>query len=302
MNARLFIKRNSATILSFNDVGKSLTGMAVSIGVMAASVVALSLIKPEKLTAATLALSTLMGMFAIVEKASSVATTSIKNIIVMTAVVTALAGLLVLMSKYNFNASASNAAALSTVMLGLAAATVLLGKVEEIPNSAITAMAALAVIMASIGVVLGLMNQYNLTTNIATVASLAIVMNALATACLIVSKIPPLPASAILNISLLMIAVVAISALFVALVACLIVGYIIKHTTFLNKIPNDDIPAILAVIGAVLNGFVSGWTIENVVYGALMGLASTGFHQAFKSFVEGNTAIDPDDSKEDIND
>jgi hypothetical protein len=74
--------------------------------------------------------------------------------------------------------------------------------------------------------------------------------------------------------------------------------YIIKHTTFLNKIPNDDIPAILAVIGAVLNGFVSGWTIENVVYGALMGLASTGFHQAFKSFVEG----DSDDSKEDLND
>lgn len=88
----------------------------------------------------------------------------------------------------------------------------------------------------------------------------------------------------------------------VVVLACLIVGYIIKHTSFLNKIPNDDIPAILAVMGAVLNGFVSGWTIENVVYGALMGLASTGFHQAFKSFVEGNTAIDSDDSKEDLND
>ena len=84
----------------------------------------------------------------------------------------------------------------------------------------------------------------------------------------------------------------------VVVVACLIVGYIIKHTTFLNKIPNDDIPAILAVIGAVLNGFVSGWNIEHVVYGALMGLAATGFHQAFKSFVEG----DSDDSKEDLDD
>lgn len=84
----------------------------------------------------------------------------------------------------------------------------------------------------------------------------------------------------------------------VVVLACLIVGYIIKHTSFLKKIPNDDIPAILAVIGAVLNGAVSGWTIENVVYGALMGLASTGLHQAFKSFVEGNS----DDSKEDLND
>ena len=62
----------------------------------------------------------------------------------------------------------------------------------------------------------------------------------------------------------------------VVVVACLIVGYIIKHTTFLNKIPNDDIPAILAVIGAVLNGFVSGWTIENVVDGISFYRLSSG--------------------------
>lgn len=87
----------------------------------------------------------------------------------------------------------------------------------------------------------------------------------------------------------------------VVVVACLIIGYIIKHTTVLNKIPNDDIPTILAVIGAVLNGVVSGWSVENVVYGALMGLASTGFHQAFKSFIEGNNTsnIPSEDSKED---
>lgn len=71
-------------------------------------------------------------------------------------------------------------------------------------------------------------------------------------------------------------------------VACLVMGYIIKHTTFLKFIPNDDIPVILAVFGLVLNLFVSGFSIESAVYGALMGLASTGMHQGFKSFVEGN--------------
>lgn len=74
----------------------------------------------------------------------------------------------------------------------------------------------------------------------------------------------------------------------VVLVACLVVGYIIKHATFLKWIPNDDIPPILAVFGAVLNLFVSGLSIESAVYGALMGLASTGMHQAFKKFVENN--------------
>ena len=72
----------------------------------------------------------------------------------------------------------------------------------------------------------------------------------------------------------------------VVLVACLVVGYIIKHATFLKWIPNDDIPPILAVLGLVLNLFVSGLSIESAVYGALMGLASTGMHQAFKNFIE----------------
>lgn len=72
----------------------------------------------------------------------------------------------------------------------------------------------------------------------------------------------------------------------VVMVACLIIGYIIKHATFLKKIPNNDIPGILAIIGAILNPVVSGWSIESIVYGALMGLASTGFHQLFAQWVE----------------
>lgn len=78
----------------------------------------------------------------------------------------------------------------------------------------------------------------------------------------------------------------------VVMVACLVVGYIIKHATFLKWIPNDNIPVILAVVGAVLNAVVSKPSVESIVYGAVMGLASTGLHQGFKKFVEGsdNTA------------
>ena len=72
----------------------------------------------------------------------------------------------------------------------------------------------------------------------------------------------------------------------VVIVACLVVGYIIKHATFLQWIKNDDIPIILAFIGAILNPIVSGISIESVVFGALMGLASTGLHQSFKNWLE----------------
>lgn len=84
----------------------------------------------------------------------------------------------------------------------------------------------------------------------------------------------------------------------VVLVACLVVGYIIKHATFLKWIPNGDIPVILAVIGAVMNAIVSGISVESVVYGAVMGLASTGLHQGFKVFVEGKIKVE--ETKEEI--
>ena len=74
----------------------------------------------------------------------------------------------------------------------------------------------------------------------------------------------------------------------VVMVACLVVGYIIKHATFLKWIPNDDIPVVLAILGAIVNTIVGGLSIDNIVYGALMGLASTGLHQAFKQFIEKN--------------
>lgn len=70
----------------------------------------------------------------------------------------------------------------------------------------------------------------------------------------------------------------------VVVVACLIVGYIIKK--WIKDIENKYIPTILAVFGAVLNAIVSGVSVESIVFGALMGLASTGMHQAFTRFIE----------------
>ena len=83
----------------------------------------------------------------------------------------------------------------------------------------------------------------------------------------------------------------------VVMVACLVVGYIIKHATFLTWIPNSDIPVVLAAVGAVLNAIVSNLSVESVVYGAVMGLASTGLHQGFKSFVEGKNTSGTEENK-----
>lgn len=74
----------------------------------------------------------------------------------------------------------------------------------------------------------------------------------------------------------------------VVVIACLIVGYILKNS--IKCVPNNYIPTILAIFGCVINPLVCGLSVETIVYGALMGLASTGLHQAFTRFIEGSTS------------
>ena len=67
----------------------------------------------------------------------------------------------------------------------------------------------------------------------------------------------------------------------VIVVACVLVGYIIKVTPFFAKIANNYIPLIVTVLGAILGVLTNGMTLEAIVYGAVSGLASTGLHQVF---------------------
>lgn len=67
----------------------------------------------------------------------------------------------------------------------------------------------------------------------------------------------------------------------VIVVACLIVGYVIKATPLFNKLANLYIPLIVAVLGAALGAVINGVSVESIVYGAVSGLASTGLHQVF---------------------
>ena len=71
----------------------------------------------------------------------------------------------------------------------------------------------------------------------------------------------------------------------IVIVACLIVGYIIKAS--LDFIPNKYIPLILAILGAIVC-CVANTSIDlnTIVYGAFSGLASTGLHQAFTRVIE----------------
>ena len=66
---------------------------------------------------------------------------------------------------------------------------------------------------------------------------------------------------------------------------CLIVGYIVKNFTGAD---NKLIPVLVTVLGVALAVWMN-WpaiTPENILGGAVSGLASTGMHQMFKQWID----------------
>ena len=65
---------------------------------------------------------------------------------------------------------------------------------------------------------------------------------------------------------------------------CVCVGYVIK--TSIPGIPTRFIPLIMAILGLVLNVWITQGIDANIVLAGLFsGLSSTGLHQLFKNFI-----------------
>lgn len=72
----------------------------------------------------------------------------------------------------------------------------------------------------------------------------------------------------------------------VVLGICLCIGYVIK--TSLDFIPNKYIPAIMLLLGMLINAVINWQHISMVVIlgGMISGLASTGLYEAFRNLIE----------------
>lgn len=70
--------------------------------------------------------------------------------------------------------------------------------------------------------------------------------------------------------------------------ACLVVGYIIKTTPILSDRLKNLIPLIVAILGALLASLEGGFNTYTLTAGAISGLLSTGLYEAFKGIINGN--------------
>lgn len=67
---------------------------------------------------------------------------------------------------------------------------------------------------------------------------------------------------------------------------CLCIGYILKNLVPSDKV-NKYIPAIMGILGVVLNCWITGKITPEVLLGGLFsGLASTGLYEAFRNLIK----------------
>lgn len=272
------------------DCMKNLIVIAVAIGLMAAAVAGLSFIDPERLAYATAGLSMVMSAFALMITASKSfgnAKGLIGTMTVLLSVVVVLAGVITALSLLDANSALENTAAISLLLISMAASMLILSKTDKISMKAIGALAIIGLVVGELALILSIMSSFDISASIETALSLSILLIGMSAACLIVSAVPLVGA---VKGALGLVAFVGIMA---ALLAAL--GGLSKIPGF-NELIIDG-GKTLGLIGYAIGNFV-GSIIGGLSAGITSGLPQIGanltaFMQNVSGFIEGAKNIDP---------
>lgn len=243
------------------NVKGAIMAMAVAIGVMAAALIALSFIDPGKLASATAALSTVMGIFALVEKmAGKIKAKSMGALIVITVAVTLLGGILYALSTQPWQNALAGAVALSGVMLAFSAALLIISKADNVAKSALIAVGVMAAVTAVLGGIIYLLAKLPVENVLGAAGSLSALLLTLSASVLILSKAGPVSDAALIaiaKISAVIVAIAAVLGLIGGLMALIPEDKIEAAKTGLANLM-DFLVIFTTGIGEAIGGFVDG--------------------------------------------
>ena len=247
-----------------NDCKGNLIAMTVAIGIMAAAVVALSMVKPEKLAGATAAMSIMMLMFAKIAKASSSLNGSMGALIAMTVAIGVLGGVIYLLSTLPMDKVLNTCASLSVVMISLGASMKLIGSAGSGATAAIPALGAMIIAVGLITAIFWAIDALNIETSMETALALSTLLLSMAGVCFILSKLGGTATGAIAGAAAFDAVIVIIGGLMVGLGALFekfekiidLEGMLDKGIAILGKIGTG----IGTFVGNIIGGFTAGAT------------------------------------------
>lgn len=175
----LFMKMMIEATRGASDCKGSITAMAIVIGILAISVAALSLIDPLDLVGPTVAMSLLMGMFALIEKAGSNIQSSVGTIAVMAVVVAGLAGIVYLLSGLPVTNVLGTSVGLSALMLSLSASMRIISASSSAVMSALPAVGIMLAVLAAVSLVVGALQKFDLAPSLESAAAISLLLVAM---------------------------------------------------------------------------------------------------------------------------
>lgn len=272
-----------------SDVKGSLMAMSIAIGVMAASVAALSMIDGIKLAGATIALSTLMGMFALIAKSAGMMGTVMGPLIVMTVAVGMLGGLIYMIAKLQIESVMGAVISLSALLLAMSASMRIISKAGLIAPTALIAMGVMTLVVGGLALIIGLLAKCNVGSTLEIAASLSMLLIALSASVAILSLVGPAAVGAIAGIGVMAGLIVGIGGLMVA------IGALVTHFPSIEEFLNKGIPILEKIgyglgsfFGNIISGFSTGVTSGLPIIGANLSMFMTNL----QPFVAGAKTID----------
>lgn len=230
--------------------------------VLGGVIAAMSMLNTDNAIQSSAALSLLLlsfsTAFTIMGKSGRISKTVTDNLYTMAGVVGVLALILGVMAALNIEASIPNAIALGVLINAMASAMLILSVAKKAPTTAIGAMALVGLVVGELGVILGLLNKYDLNASIGTATALSILLVAMSVAMIPLALIGTGALAAIVGVTA-MIAIVTEIGLFIAALGALSSEYP-ELQDFLDK----GIPLLSAIgegigefFGSIVSGFVS---------------------------------------------
>ncbi|MBO5319087.1 MAG: tape measure protein [Ruminococcus sp.] len=290
----IFMKGMIKATRGANDVKSSIMAMAVAIGVMAATIIILSFIDPKKLIGPTIAMSALMGMFALILKSSKDVTKSMGTLIVMTVAIGVMAAVIYLLSNIPIENALGAAASLSVLMLSMSIALKLISKVGMMGSSALIGVAALLLmavpLLAFVGVLALAQNIQNAMAN---TQALILLAGALTLLLLPLTLVGTFAISALLGVTALLLMAVPLLA-FVGVLALMqniqnasanVLLLITLMTTLTSCLVSISLVAPLAVLGVAAMAALTGLIVAVGVLVTAVGALMTEFPQ-LETFID----------------
>ena len=275
------------------DVKGNLVVLAVVVGLLAASVAALSFVDGTKLAGATAALTILMGMFALMIKMSGTIKTSIGTLVTLSAVVALLTGAIYAISLLPIEKVLPTVASLSLLVVSLSAALKVLDSIRAVSPTAILAIGGMGLVAVALGALLGALEVLDIAPSMETVASISAFLLAMTGVTAILSVLGAGGVGSIGAAASGAASLVAVIGIIGALMVA--IGGLVTLIPDLETFVSKAIP-ILGDVGAGIGAFVGG-----IVGGALAGLTSglpaigtnlSDFMDELQPFLTGASSID----------